>query len=193
MAEQAPPSALEGTPPVAPEYTPPATQADLDRIISDRLARVKPKAPDDYKDLQAKAARLDELEAANRTELENAQTALAAATQRAEAAEQAGQLAKIHAAVLTEAGKLGAVDPEAVLALLSNDAVTIDDAGRVTGADTAVKALLESKPYLQSTPTAPTPPGFPPAPDLGQGSRGTPPALNSDALTQSLKRAVGAA
>lgn len=52
-------------------YTPPATQEDLDRIIESRLNREKSKYSD-YDDLKAKASRLDELEAANATDLEKA-------------------------------------------------------------------------------------------------------------------------
>lgn len=54
-----------------PQYTPPATQADLDRIIQDRVARVKNQYAD-YDDLKAKAgqvegfqSRITELEATN--------------------------------------------------------------------------------------------------------------------------------
>lgn len=53
------------------EFKPPATQADLDRIIQDRVARVKNQYAD-YDDLKAKAgqveglqSRISELEAAN--------------------------------------------------------------------------------------------------------------------------------
>lgn len=67
-------------PPKAPEFTPPASQADLDRIVTERLAREKAKFAD-YDDLKSKASKLDELEAANKTELEKA-------TARAEAAER---------------------------------------------------------------------------------------------------------
>jgi len=183
MADQAP----EGAP-AAPEYTPPATQADLDRIISERLARVKAKEPEDYKDLKAKAAKFDEIEAANKSELERATAKISELTARAEQAEQAAKLSKIHAAVLAEAAKAGAVDPEAVLALLSNDAVTIDDAGQVTGADTAVKALLQAKPYLVAQQAPPAPPGFP---DLGQGSRGGDLPLNGDPILQSVRSRLG--
>lgn len=61
-------------------YTPPATQADLDRIISDRLHRERAKFSD-YDDLKAKASKLDEQEQANKTELQKA-------LERAEAAEK---------------------------------------------------------------------------------------------------------
>lgn len=43
------------------------TQADIDRIVADRLARERSKYAD-YDELKAKAAKLDELEAANKSE-----------------------------------------------------------------------------------------------------------------------------
>jgi hypothetical protein len=61
-------------------YTPPASQADLDRIIADRLSRERGKYAD-YEELKNKASKFDEVEAANQTELQKA-------TARAEAAEQ---------------------------------------------------------------------------------------------------------
>lgn len=57
-------------------YTPPATQAELDRIIADRLSRERSKYAD-YEDLQAKAQRLAEIEEANKTEAEKAAEQLA--------------------------------------------------------------------------------------------------------------------
>lgn len=54
-----------GAPPSAPSapsgYTPPATQDELNRIIGERVTRVKSQYAD-YNDLKAKAARVDELE-----------------------------------------------------------------------------------------------------------------------------------
>lgn len=57
-------------------YTPPATQADLDRIIADRLSRERSKYAD-YEDLKAKAQRLAEIEEANKTEAEKVAEQLA--------------------------------------------------------------------------------------------------------------------
>lgn len=47
------------------------TQEELDRIVGERLTRERAKYPD-YEEMKAKAARLDELEEANKTELEKA-------------------------------------------------------------------------------------------------------------------------
>ena len=65
----------------APAYTPPASQADLDKIIQDRLRRHKPA---DYDDLAAKAARLDALELEMASDKDKA-----VAQARAEAAKEA--------------------------------------------------------------------------------------------------------
>lgn len=62
------------------------TQADLDRILADRLSREKGKYAD-YDDLKAKAAKLDEQEAANKSDIEKATAAAAEAAERAAAAE----------------------------------------------------------------------------------------------------------
>ena len=46
------------------------TQEQVNRMIQERLARAKSEPPADYDELKAKAARLDELEDAQKTELE---------------------------------------------------------------------------------------------------------------------------
>lgn len=125
------------------------TQEEVNRLIQERVARVKAETPPDYAELQAKAARLDEIEAANATELERAQKRAEEAEAKLAAATEVAAITSRRAAVIAAASKAGAVDPEVVAELLANsDAVTIDDAGRVTGADTAVKALLEEKTFL---------------------------------------------
>lgn len=65
-----------GTAPAAPATDPPSgepgktfTQADLDRIVQERLAREQQKFQD-YDDLKAKADRLTEIESAAQTDLE---------------------------------------------------------------------------------------------------------------------------
>lgn len=69
--EDNPPAPTDPTPPKEPAYAPPASQAELDRIIADRLARERSKFAD-YNDLKAKAARADELEQQHKSETERA-------------------------------------------------------------------------------------------------------------------------
>jgi len=63
-------------------FRPIESQGELDRIVADRLARERRKYAD-YDELRARAARLDELEAAGRTELERAVARAEAAEARA--------------------------------------------------------------------------------------------------------------
>lgn len=62
----------------------------------------------------------------------------------------------------TAAAKAGAIDADAVLALLPPDAVTVEG-DDVKGVDEAIKALRESKPYLFGKPK--------PAPGSADGGR----------------------
>lgn len=126
------------------------SQADVDRIVQERLARAKSTPPDDYEDLKAAKAKLDELEAANATELEKA-------TKRAEAAEQAAAKAtadaketRLKSAILAEAAKSDrkVVDPEAVLTLLDRSTLELDDDGAPKNIAQAMDSLLTAKPYL---------------------------------------------
>jgi len=152
-----PAAPVDPQPPADPGSDRTFTQADVDKIVQDRLARVKVSPPGDYDALREKAARLDEIEAANKSELEKLQEALAAETNKATAASERAQRALVRAAVVAEAQRAGAVDPDAVLALLPHDAVTIGDDDQVTGADEAVQSLLAAKPYLVGKPTRPNP------------------------------------
>ena len=63
-------------------FTPPATQAELNKIIADRVARERAKFGD-YGDLKSKAEKFDELNQASKTEQERLTERLAAAEARA--------------------------------------------------------------------------------------------------------------
>jgi hypothetical protein len=159
-ARPAPPAPPAPEPPAPPAPEPPAPrtfdQADVDRIVQERLARAKGDPPADYADLKAAAAELAELKKASQTELERAQAERDEAKATAEAATASARQILLRASVLAAASKAGAVDPDDVFALLPTDAVTIGDDGQVTGAEDAVKALLEAKPHLVGKPTTPT-------------------------------------
>jgi len=58
-------------------FTPITTQEDLNKVIADRVNRERAKFAD-YKDVKAKAARLDEIEAANQSEAERVAQRIAA-------------------------------------------------------------------------------------------------------------------
>lgn len=183
-----------GDDPDPPEKT--FTQADVDRIVQDRLGRVKPEPPADYAELQAAKKRLDELETAGKTEVERATAQITTLTSERDAAHAARDQAitdakneRLRAAIVSEAAKQKAVDPDDVFALLPKDAVTIGDDGQVTGAEGAVKALLEAKPHLVGSTTPPRP-----KPDAAQGNRSdeTPSVKTGSELWKSRHAKAGA-
>jgi hypothetical protein len=68
------------TPAAGDEFKPISSQEELNKVIGDRVKRAKPA---DYDDLKAKAARLDEMEQANQSEIEKANNRATAAEEKA--------------------------------------------------------------------------------------------------------------
>lgn len=125
------------------------TQADVDRILQERLARAKSTPPADYEDLKAAAAELAQIKEANATELEKAQTAAETAASERDAAVAEAKEIRIRSAILAEAAKpeRKIVDPDLVVTLLGPD-VEFDDQGTPTNIAKAMDTLLEARPYL---------------------------------------------
>lgn len=81
----------------AEAFTAPASQEELDRIVQSRLDRERKKFAD-YDELKKAAARLSEIESANKTEAEKAAERLAAAEKRAAELEAKAIRAEVAAA-----------------------------------------------------------------------------------------------
>ncbi|MDD7384749.1 MAG: DUF4355 domain-containing protein [Actinomycetaceae bacterium] len=75
QAEPQEPAQATSTPTQETTFEPITSQEQLDRLIQSRLSREKAKYAD-YADLKAKATKWDEIEQANKTELQKAQDAL---------------------------------------------------------------------------------------------------------------------
>ena len=136
------------TDPIVSGYTPPATQADFDRIISERVSRAKSKFGD-YDDLKAKATRLGEIEAANATDLEKAIAAARAETTTEITGRTNARLAAAEIrAIAAELHFRDATDAIANFGDLAT--VKFGDDGEIDGA--AIRARLEevakAKSYL---------------------------------------------
>lgn len=58
----------------------------------------------------------------------------------------------INNSLIISASKLGIVDPDAALKLVDRSAISVADDGTVTGAEDALKKLVEAKPYLGGKP-----------------------------------------
>ena len=146
--KQAPETAGEEKPEAkAEEQDRTFTQTELDAIIADRLKRERAKTAD-YDDLKAKASKLDELEEAQKSELEKAQERADKAEALAKAAEERAQAIALRSAIVAAASRLDFVDPEDAFALLDKSALSTTDEGKLEGVDEALKALAEAKPHL---------------------------------------------
>lgn len=145
-------------PPADPPKT--YTQADIDKAIEARLARERAKFKD-YDDIKAKAARLDELEQANASDLEKAVKAAQDETRATVAREYGERLARgVMKAQLSQSMK--PADADALLDDL-NLAKFVSDDGQVDE-DAIAKAIARLAPRGRA--------------DLGQGGRGDGPSLD---------------
>jgi hypothetical protein len=132
----------------------PEQQAELDRILADRLARQKTSIEEQAKKDREEAERkAREDEAAKKGEYETLATERG--TRVAELEGQIGTLQTTHRDQLArmqvqlEAQKQGAVDPADVYALLDKAKLEYDpQTGLPTNTETVVKALLDAKPHL---------------------------------------------
>ena len=140
--------------------TPPVrsfSQEDVNRLLADQKRKLLADQPD-LTELRKKAAAHDEAEQARLSDLEKASRRIAELEQAAAQAQERASMALRRSAIVAAAQRAGAVDPDAVLALLPGDAVTVGEDGTVAGAEDAVTALLASKTYLVAKPAAaPTP------------------------------------
>jgi len=121
------------------------TQDELDKVVQNRLAREREKFSD-HDELKAKAAKLDEIEAANQSELEKAQVAREKAEkQSAEVLAKANER-MLKAAVLSEAAAAQVKKPELLFRALDKNGLTVGDDGEVSGAKEAVEAFIADNP-----------------------------------------------
>jgi hypothetical protein len=153
-----------GGPPAAPAVPPVTTplpveegrtftQADLDRIVKERLEREKGKYAD-YDDLKRASVEFKKLKDAQLTEAERATKRIqelealqaeAETTARARELEVNERLIKADVRVL--AGQMGFASPDDAYHLADLANVKIDD-GEVKGVEKALQELAKAKPYL---------------------------------------------
>src|SRR5690606_24527734 len=135
------------TPPAGDGFKPITSQDDLNRVIADRIGRERAKFAD-YADLKAKAEKFDELEAANKSEIEKA-------AEKATAAEQRAAKAEADALRWKVAAKHGISDEDAELFLTGTDEETlIRQAERLAERTSARKKNGNVVPREGSTPPA---------------------------------------
>lgn len=99
------------------DYTPPATQADLDAIIKDRVARERAKYAD-YPTLKEKAGQLDQIQQASQTEAEKTAQRIAQLEEQLTQTQTSALRSRIQA-------KHGISDEDAALFLTATDEDTL--------------------------------------------------------------------
>lgn len=150
------------------EFTAITSQEDFDKAIQARIARERAKIPADYDELKAKAAKLAEIEEANKTESEKAAERLAGAEKRA--AELEMQTARLSVIAANQ------------IPAEYHDLVQGTDEESLTKSAEKVRALLASNASSDRASFV--------IPDEG----GAPVlALNSDGIEAALKNALGIA
>lgn len=148
------------TPTPAPDPTPDPTpapdpapdpgrtfsQADLDKIVQDRLARERQKY-DGFDDLKKKAEEFDKLQEAQKTELQKAQDRAAQLERDAAAATELVQRTLVNSAIVAEAAKRG-IDTDIAVAMIDRAALEFGQDGNPTNVASAMDSLLKAKPHL---------------------------------------------
>ena len=119
------------------------TQAELDAVIRDRLARQRQQYAD-YDDLKSKAEAWAEYEEAQKSELQKAQEAAEKAERAKQAAMQRANERLVRAEFIAAASQLQASHPGDAYALADRSAIEVTEDGKVSGVEEVVKALVES-------------------------------------------------
>lgn len=123
-------------------------QSEVDRIVQDRLARAAKGQPskDELAELRKAKERLDEIEAASKTELEKAEEARQKAEAKAAEALARANETLMRASLAQELAKQGVTNVEGALRALDRTGLTVEDDGTVSGVEEAVTGLLEAIP-----------------------------------------------
>lgn len=122
------------------------TEADVQRIVQERLARAKPA---DYDQLQEAAAELAKLKEAEKTDLDKAVERASTAEKDRDESRTALQREKLERAIEREAFAQNADADLVALALANSPAIKVEKDGSISGVKEAVAGLLESKPHLK--------------------------------------------
>ncbi len=118
------------------------TQADVDRLVGERMKRARLDG-DEIDKLRARAGEADRLEA----RLETVERERDQARHDAQSHAERATSALLRAEVLGAAARAGAIDPEDVFRLLPDGAVKFED-DKAVGADEAIRDLAERKAHL---------------------------------------------
>jgi hypothetical protein len=133
---------------VSPQQEPQTfSQADLERIIGERLRREREKFAD-YEQLQEQATQWQAHVDEQRSEAERLQDNLAQVENERNTFQQQLVQERIRNAVINEASRMDVVDPDGAYRLLDLGQVRMGETGQVEGVSEALQGLIAEKDYL---------------------------------------------
>lgn len=134
-------------PPKEPEYKPPATQADLDRIVGDRVARERAKYSD-YAELKRKAEAHDKALEEAQTEQERAVSEARKEGEKSAREKSDTRLVTAEARALAAEAKFR--NPGIAVRTIDLSDVTVNDDGEVDAeaVKAKLKQLADDEPYM---------------------------------------------
>lgn len=198
-----PPEGATGTQPGNPAATPDVrtfTQADVDRMIADRLGQQKRSLETqfstqyaDYGTLKERSDKLKTIEDGQKTELQRIQddvntkmtelqNKLTNLTTERDTLSVSARAAQIKAAVMAEAGDQGVVGKQLVALekLVDQSKLEFNDKGEVTNAAAMVTKAIEEYPFLKASEPTQQPPAKPGAKINPTNPAGSNPATETD-------------
>ncbi len=126
------------------------TQADLDRIVQERVARERGKYAD-YEELKKAKGELDTLKAGQLSETEKGTKRATEAETKAQAAEARLRETVTRVEIERQARRLSIVDEDAAYRLLDAAKLEYDGDGKPANVEALLKDLARAKPYLWPT------------------------------------------
>jgi hypothetical protein len=144
----------------APPEEPIRTPEDFQRALNARVKAIERKYAN-YGELKDKAAKLKEVEDAQKTSEQKLRDDLAAAQEARTKAEREARETTLRSSVVAEAIRLGFNDPMDAFNLLDKSSLTQAEGGDVEGITEALNELARSKPYLRQKSVPPVPPANP--------------------------------
>ncbi len=154
------------------------TQAEVERLITERLAREAKKYAD-YDKIKAELKRLQE---ASRSDTDRLQETVNDLTAKFAEAESRAKSNLVKSAIVAGAARLDFNDPQDAYRLLDAGGFEVADDGSVEGLDGALQKLLSEKPYLRKqavSRTSPTNPATAAVLTMDQLKTMTPAEINS--------------
>ena len=154
------------------------TQADLDRLLQERLARESKK----YADYDTIKAELKRVKDAGQSDVQKLQETVSDLTAKMTAAEAKATANLIKSSVVAAAARLDFNDPGDAYRLLDLATFKVTEDGDIEGLDAALQKLLADKPYLRkqaASKSSATNPATPAQLTIEQIKRMTPAEINA--------------